>query len=204
MDKVTYVHHERTRAEYLLKRDRLIEEIGENTPKKFEVASQKPWLDFSEVFMDMDIQGLEHELRADLNEFYIFHGTSAEVVGLITDSDFLIKTSADHGWTFGPGVYSAEYLGHAQFFSQQVGKQVGQAAILVCRAFAGRIYDIGEWPNTSQPDPRQEGAIEPIKVGTHDSTSGCEWPDVPGMRESILPDDDQILPEFIIYGHSES
>merc|ERR1712025_1552044 len=101
----------------------------------------------------------------------------------------------------GAGIYTAEHFNHAQFFSQEVcGQEEGVATVLLCRAFLGQAYDCGEWSETGEHCPESDNAVAAIQEGTHHSTTGCEWPDCPGMREYILPHDDQVLPGYIIYG----
>merc|ERR1712224_49510 len=92
-------------------------------------------------------QGLKPP-EAKYNEFYAFHGTSPSVAQIITETDFKIKRSPDHGYTFGRGIYLAEYVTHAQFFASSLCGGFGdgeRCAIVVCRAFCGRVQDAGKW-----------------------------------------------------------
>jgi len=199
--KVVQVQHEQTHAEYILHSQRLKAKIDrEGAVQRVTVASQA-------AVGGRRMQGDAGSLGGcdpAYNEFYLFHGTSKSVTDLIVNSDFLLKTKADHGWTFGRGIYAAEFLNHAQFFAQQVaGDGPGQpCCILMCRVFCGRCQDLGQWRHTSVRCDKADAAEKAIAEGKYHSSRGSEWPDCYDLREFVLPDDDQILPEFIIYGHS--
>lgn len=197
VEEVFMVSHEQTRAEYLLRRSALVRDCDEGDEyERIRVPSQQVSL--------KDVLGLTEEpVDANYNEFYLFHGTSAHVAELITDTDFLIKTAADNGWTFGRGVYAAEWVTHAQMFAMMGDNfQSDVCTVLVCRAFAGRCQDAGHWPNTAEPceDPPVADLEASIADGTFMSTTGSEWPNLDyEVHDFILPDDDQILPEFIVH-----
>eukprot|EP00929_Paragymnodinium_shiwhaense_P079660 TRINITY_DN4152_c0_g1_i1.p1 TRINITY_DN4152_c0_g1~~TRINITY_DN4152_c0_g1_i1.p1 ORF type:complete len:580 (-),score=128.99 TRINITY_DN4152_c0_g1_i1:76-1815(-) len=194
VQKVIEVHHESTRAEYLLKRKLLVEDC--DSGPEVEAIHVK-----SQEFSWADALDLEHEpVDSRYNEFYLFHGTSPEIVEAITDTDFLIQRAPAHGHTFGRGVYLSEYVTHAQFFASEVcgGFSSGSIAILVCRAFCGRINDVGLWENTAQRHGKADEFERLLEDGTYHCTMGAEWPRWAECREFILADDDQVLPEFIV------
>lgn len=191
--RVWQVHHEQTRAEYLLSRQQLVDDLVEGPPyQRFQVPSQQ-----------VSLAGIHgHEtVNADYNEFYLFHGTSFEAAEAITDGDFFINEEGKNGRTFGQGVYAAEFVNHAQLFAI-LGNEVmegNRIMILVCRCFCGRIQDGGTWHATGTPSPGSAGLEARIESGDAMATVGSEWPQTGyRVRDFIIPDDDQILPEFMV------
>jgi len=189
--KVVHVIHDQTRAEYALRTHYL---------KKLRDASSVPRISAKSQQVDIQVCLESTEVcDATYNEFYTFHGSSAAAIEGITDSDFLINT-ADNGWTFGRGVYASEYLSHAQWFSQlKHNPGDNLLPVLMCRTFCGRAQDAGMWERRGSPHENVSKFEKNIEDNIVDSTMGVEWPEHPVLREFILPDDDQILPEFIIY-----
>lgn len=198
VDKVVEVAHEQTRAEYLLLRAQLVGSMH-TLPTRVPVRSQA--VDWATAL------GRE-TCEAAYNEFYLFHGTKPSVAEKITSTDFLIKPVVDHGCTFGQGVYLAESVTHAQFFASQVCSGLhtlkGACVILVCRALCGRIQDAGQWHATARTHPDAATFEANVAKGTFHSTMGAEWPSNPELREFVLPDDDQVLPEFMVFCHNEA
>lgn len=196
VERVIEVYHECTRAEYLLRRSELVAKCEAGGPvKQMSVKSQDPSINWNEFL------GCSHKpLETKYNEFFAFHGTSPSIAEVITDTDFKINREAVHGYTFGRGVYLSEYVTHAQFFASSVmgGMEDNRCAILVCRCFAGRVQEAGQWPKTAQRHTQADQFEQRLKDGTFHSTMGAEWPDHYEMREFILADDDQVLPEFIV------
>lgn len=195
VNEVEQIFHEQTKAEYLLKRQQLMDEMADGKYEKKAPPS---------TTVDMSSVNGGAKLEKDFNEFYLFHGTSDVVADLIADSDFLIKSSADNGWTFGKGVYAAEWVSHAQMFAMMEQQKRGDGGntmtILLCRAFVGKVQDAGNWPNTGTPCPQVAQLEANIKNGTYHATTGSEWPQTNyKVHDFILPDDDQIMPEFICH-----
>lgn len=194
IQSVYQVFHEQTRAEYLLKRQQLVEDCNSRPDyTRIQVPSQN--VDMSTLF------GGDTPVDPNYNEFFLFHGTSDKVAALITDTDFLIKNAADNGWTFGKGVYAAEWVTHAQMFAMMGNEGEGgnSLSILVCRAFCGRCQSAGNWPATATPCSNVRTLEANIQGGVHHSTTGSEWPQSSfRCHDFILPDDDQIMPEFIV------
>jgi len=201
VQSVTHVLHEQTKAEYMVQRAKLVAELDEDEDyEPVRVPSQQTSL--AHICGKMDENGNPREpVEAKYNEFYLFHGTSPKVADLITDTDFLIKSAPDNGWTFGRGVYAAEYVSHAQFFAG-MGEQFHntECTILVCRAFAGRCQRAQNWAATATPCDEVHELEQNIHDGTYMSTTGSEWPQMNfEVHDFIIPDDDQILPEFIVH-----
>lgn len=202
VERVIEVYHECTRAEYLLRRSQLVSECDNGgAVNQISVKSQQ-------VSWDAFLGSSHKPLEPKYNEFYAFHGTSPAIAEVITDTDFKVKRKnlpADHGYTFGRGVYLSEYATHAQFFAQYVcgGLAHDRCAILVCRVFAGRIQDAGAWAHTSKTHDKAHEFEQGLKNGAYHSTMGAEWPENPELREFILADDDQVLPEFIVICKNE-
>lgn len=87
---------------------------------------------------------------------------------------------------------------------QKISYDGNEVAILVCRAFAGRCQQAPNQPNTGSPVDNVADLTQNIEDETYMSTRGSEWP-ATGFRvhDFILPDDDQIMPEFIVYCDQE-
>lgn len=186
------------RLEYFYRRRELVRDCDEGPSfDKISVPSQKlPW---------KDILGFDDEpVNPKYNEFYLFHGTSERVADAITDKDFYISQGKpENGDTFGNGVYMAEYVSHAHFFAEMMQERDGGdtsiATILVCRAFCGRINDVGNTAETSERHERAGEFEAALKSRKYHSTMGREWPSNYNVQEWVVADDDQVLPEFIVY-----
>jgi hypothetical protein len=190
VERVVQVRNEQTTAEYLLRRARLVQDLLKNPCEQVRVKSQAGLQWGKSLGM--------RDLDEAFNEFYLFHGTTREVSEKICDTDFFINENARHGKTFGSGVYLAEYLSHAQFFATLEEKD--PPVIIVCRAFCGRVQQVKELHhNTAQEHPQRQQFEAALRNGTFHSTSGFEWPGARDLREFVLPDDDQVLPEFLVY-----
>jgi hypothetical protein len=199
VDRVVQVKHEQTRAEYLLRRVRLLKDFRKNPGplliNSLEVESSKVrgWAPY------VGAEPGENEG----NEVYLFHGTSRSLAEKITDTDFLIDVQAAHARTFGEGIYLAEYVNHAQFFSNLASESFEELCtpvINVCRAFCGRLQVVEEvHEHTTETHWRADKLEENLFNEVFHSTMACEWPAAPNLREFVFLDDDQVLPEFLVY-----
>lgn len=132
----------------------------------------------------------EDELDHDANELYLFHGTNPEAAQLIASNDFdMTRAGSAVGTMFGPGVYLAENASKSDEYAKEgSGIFMGQYALLLCRAVAGKVFTT---PDKGDASPH-------VKSGAHDCVCGDRFAAVGTFREMIFFDSDAIYTEYII------
>ncbi|CAK0874492.1 unnamed protein product, partial [Prorocentrum cordatum] len=150
------------------------------------------------------------ELSAEVNEHYLFHGTSIAGANGITQHGFQIARAGEHvGTMFGAGCYFAECSSKADEYVHDTGlksvanafKRKGAAdsagagggtfALLLCRVLCGRLFRV------TQKDP--EGISAALADG-YDSVLGDREASVGTYREFVSFNQENIYPEYkIIY-----
>lgn len=145
------------------------------------------------------------ELSPDVNETYLFHGTSPEAAQSIIHSGFRIDlagTSA--GCAFGKGAYLAEactksdeYAKHGEgLFSQMY-------AMLLCRTSLGRVVRVEDFYHSSST-VRSLVDDEIISQNVYQCLLGDREAAVGTYREFIVFQREQIYPEFVLLYHRDT
>jgi len=135
-------------------------------------------------------------LRTDVNEAWLFHGTSFEGAEGITDVDFSISMAGSSAGTlYGRGVYLAECCSKSDEYCRP--NSDGLRVMLVCRATLGNVYYTAERsPNPGELE-RQCGYLTK-KPGKYHSVLGDRKKAVNTYREFIVFDSDLVYPAFIV------
>ena len=131
-----------------------------------------------------------NHLETDVNAMYLFHGTSPQAADLIARSDFRMDLAGSAvGTMFGPGLYLAEHASKADEYAQEGdGIFMGQYALIVCRAIAGRVYATQEKGNFA----------DKVASGEYDSVCGDRLAAVGTFREMVFYDKAAVCPEYIV------
>lgn len=134
----------------------------------------------------LDSGGLQH----DINELYLFHGTNPVAADAIAKTDFLLsKAGSAVGMMFGPGIYLAENASKSDEYAKEGdGVFIGQCALLLCRALAGKVLTVQEKGDQSAS----------VKSGEYDSVCGDRLAAVGTFREIIFFDPAAVYTEYII------
>ncbi|CAE8584138.1 unnamed protein product, partial [Polarella glacialis] len=129
-------------------------------------------------------------LDASINEWYLFHGTSASAAVNICSTDFKMRLAGSAtGTLYGRGSYFAESVTKADEYAKE---EDGFYTILLCRVLGGNVRYCDE----RSPDPEKleadcvEGPCDCI-LGDRIKTSGT-------YREFILFDTENVYPEYIM------
>lgn len=133
--------------------------------------------------------GKLNKLDKDINEIYLFHGTSPQAADSIARSDFRIsKAGSSTGTMFGPGLYLAENSSKSDEYAKEGdGVFVGQYAMLICRAVAGRVLTVTEPGDYSGKVQSQE----------YDSVCGDRLSAVGTFREMVFFSEEAVYAEYI-------
>merc|ERR1712032_983861 len=85
--------------------------------------------------------GFDKSVDESVNEMFLFHGTNPEAADSIARTDFdVARVGSAVGTMFGPGLYLAENASKSDEYAKEgAGIFVGQYALLLCRALAGRV-----------------------------------------------------------------
>lgn len=125
-------------------------------------------------------------LESDMNEFFLWHGTSRAAAESIVTSDFTIpKGGATHGSRFGHGAYFAEQLDKSLGYCTP--DKDGTKIILLCRVCCGEIY-------YTEQDWESDAHVAAQK---QKKTAVVANPKGKGPREFIVLDAKQVYPEFL-------
>jgi len=131
-------------------------------------------------------------LDTDINEFYLFHGTSPEGVDGISEGGFQLNYAGTNAGTlFGKGAYFAECASKSdEYATSGRGIYKGIYAMLLCRVCCGEMLRV-----LRAADARIEDALT---SGTHDSVLGDREASVGTYREFVVYREKQIYPEYVV------
>lgn len=131
-----------------------------------------------------------------MNEIYLWHGTSARHAISIAQEDFRIKdfAGASTGGTsmYGDGTYMAESITKADEYAADPEENSFYHdiyAVLLCRVTLGKFYYTTE---------RDQGARDKCAKGEFDSTMGDRLTAAKTYREFVVYENDQVYPEYIV------
>jgi len=132
-------------------------------------------------------------LAADVNEVYLWHGSSPEVGMRIAEKGNPVKLSGGpHGMIFGDGAYFTARASIADMHSEceDEGYYAGQYTMLLCRVTLGEVQVLS--------DADREAHKRVGSTFGFDSTSGvCPSAGVL-RREFVVPNHAQIYPEYVV------
>lgn len=142
------------------------------------------------------------QLDQNLNEHYLFHGTTPEAAEGIAESGFRLNLAGTHAGTmFGKGAYFAERVSKADEYASS-GSGIGHAlgfrgfsqkkdefAILICRVCCGKVFRALRATDQSEFVPLiEQGAIDGV-LGDREASVGT-------YREFVVFKEAQIYPEY--------
>lgn len=143
----------------------------------------------TEEFLGQDI--VQH-LDCDINEHYLWHGTTpGGAIGISTDG-FKLKLAGTHAGTFfGNGCYFAESSSKSDEYAREGPDLLaGVYALLLCRVTCGSLF------RTMQPD---ETAIQnALRSGDYDAVLGDREASVGTYREFVIYEEDLAYPEYVV------
>lgn len=134
----------------------------------------------------------ESRMDADINEFYIWHGTSPQGALGISENGFRISMAGSNAGTmFGQGAYFAECCSKSDEYAKD-GDDLydGIYALLLCRVVCGEMFHV-----TRSDIPAIE---EAMRSGMYDSVLGDREQSVGTYREFVVFREAQIYPEYVV------
>lgn len=148
-------------------------------PKFTDVKSTRIWTEF------------DHDALDDrVNEWYLFHGTSASAAVNICKWDFKMRLAGTNtGTLYGKGTYLAESITKADEYAKNEG---GEYTVLICRVLGGNVRYTAE--RTPDPDELTKSVTE----GPYDSILGDRVKVSGTYREFIIFDTENVYPEYIL------
>jgi hypothetical protein len=130
-------------------------------------------------------------LDADVNERFLFHGTSAVAAGLITKGDFRIdKAGSNAGTLYGRGIYLAESCAKSDEYTTPDDDDLRY--LLIVRSCLGRML------YTAEASPDVDQLVNSCVSGLYDSVLGDREKCRGTFKEIMVYDDTQAYPEYII------
>lgn len=133
-----------------------------------------------------------HKLRPYVNEWFLFHGTSAAAAEEISRGDFTMTLAGSAtGTLYGKGIYFSESVTKADEYAKE-GPD-GTCCILVCRVVGGYVLYTDEV--TPDPDRLQSSVIS----GAYDSILGDREKCRGTFREFVVFDADQIYVDYLLF-----
>jgi len=133
------------------------------------------------------------QLSKDVNEFYLFHGTSPTGAFGIQESGFQLNLAGSAtGTMFGPGAYFAECCSKSDEYAKcdVSGVFAGVYAFLLCRVVCGEMFRI-----TRSDIPAVQTALRTHKF---DAVLGDREAVVGTYREFVVFSEAQIYPEYVV------
>eukprot|EP00439_Symbiodinium_sp_Y106_P069516 s464_g11.t5 len=163
-------------------------------------------------------------LDSEVNEHWLFHGTTAEAATGIAENDFRLDLSGSNAGTlYGKGIYLAENATKSDEYGEgpkgpastgeeaEMGYEAprpppgpppplvrtlwARSYILVCRSALGRV----NYNDEQRPDP--DKLVKSCTDGHFQSVLGDRLKLNKTFREIIVYNDDHVYPEFIVKEH---
>eukprot|EP00929_Paragymnodinium_shiwhaense_P053495 TRINITY_DN26776_c0_g1_i1.p1 TRINITY_DN26776_c0_g1~~TRINITY_DN26776_c0_g1_i1.p1 ORF type:complete len:503 (+),score=107.62 TRINITY_DN26776_c0_g1_i1:133-1641(+) len=133
----------------------------------------------------------KHEsLDPGVNEWYLFHGTSASAAVNICKKDFKMRLAGSAtGTLYGRGSYFAESVTKSDEYSKS---EDGCHTVILCRVLGGRVRYTAE--RTPDPDELTKDCVE----GPYDCIVGDRKKVSGTYREFIVFDTENVYPEYIL------
>lgn len=130
-----------------------------------------------------------------INEYYLWHGTTPKAASAITDTDFDLKRAGSaYGALFGPGIYFAESCMKADEYT--AADRRGWMPLILCRVVLGKInycdaFDAKKLSKYLEDSCKPGGPFDSV-LGDREKVRGT-------FREFIVFDNQQVYPEYIVW-----
>jgi len=164
--------------------------------KKADLQKERRTLDDPyQLYVDVKTSKAREDLGGDrldpeINEWYLWHGTSESAAHNICTTDFKMRLAGSAtGTLYGRGSYLAESITKADEYAKQ---ENGCYTVLLCRVLGGRVF----YTDERTPDPDKctaactEGDYDCI-IGDREKVSGT-------YREFVVFDTENVFPEYIL------
>jgi len=176
--------------EYGVKRAQLINNtsdtgrVSTTFPKQYDdVLSSMAWAEHGGALAD--------RLKPEINEWYLFHGTSAKAAANIVKNDFKLGFAGRNtGTLYGRGIYFAESITKADEYA--VPNKAKVYTVLLTRVAGGNI----NFTDDLNPDP--EALVQSCISGPYDAICGDRRKTRGTYREFIFYDTENFYAEYII------
>jgi hypothetical protein len=130
------------------------------------------------------------EIDKEINEWFLFHGTSSSAAKNICENDFKMRLAGSAtGTLYGRGSYMAESITKADEYSKE---EEDCFTVLLCRVLGGCV----RYCDDKSPDP--DALTNDCMEGPYDCILGDRQKVAGTYREFIIFDSDAVYPEFII------
>lgn len=171
--------------EYGVKRAQLLGDVDQAKFRQYtDVASSVAWVSHGGTLSD--------RLKAEINEWYLFHGTTLAAAEKICKHDFRLQYAGkSSGSLYGRGIYMAESVTKSDEYAQPNAD--GEYAMILCRVVGGHA----KYTDEVEPDPEDlvkcciEGPFDCI-IGDRRKTRGT-------YREFIIYDSENVYAEYVIH-----
>jgi len=171
--------------EYGVKRAQLLNDVAEAGFTMYDdVVSSVAWSAHGGALAD--------RLKPEINEWYLFHGSTAENAEKICANDFRLQHAGKStGTLYGHGVYMSESVTKADEYAKPNAD--GEYTVILCRAVGGHV----KYTDHVEPDPEDltrsciEGPYDCI-IGDRRKTRGT-------YREFVFYDSENVYAEYIIH-----
>jgi len=135
-------------------------------------------------------QSFQDAVEDEINELYLWHGSTPEAISGISEYGFQVKRAGSHrGTLFGNGAYLAECSSKADEYASP-HPSTGLCAMLLCRVVLGEMF----YTQVSDVD----GIERAIGSGQCDSVLGDRELAVGTYREFVAFRETQVYPEYIV------
>ncbi|CAJ1354610.1 unnamed protein product, partial [Effrenium voratum] len=161
--------------------------------EKKEVADSPEfaWRIFDDVKTTRVWETYGDQLDAEINEWYLWHGTSSSAAENICRSDFKMRLAGSAtGTLYGRGSYLAESITKADEYAKQ--EDDGLYTVLLCRVLGGRV----RYTDERNPDP--DALTRECTQGEYDCIVGDRIKISGTYREFIVFDTENVYPEYIV------
>lgn len=129
-------------------------------------------------------------LDKSINEWYLFHGTSASAARNICQMDFKMRLAGSStGTLYGRGCYLAESITKADEYSKE---ESGVFTVLLCRVLGGSVRYCDD------PQPNAEELTFDCVQGPCDCIMGDRKKVSGTYREIVVFDTENVYPEYIL------
>merc|ERR1712032_540741 len=164
--------------------------VDETSPADMEGVP--PWVEYKDVITTKiwEDMGSADVLDARVNEWYLWHGTSATAAGMICKNDFKMRLAGTAtGTLYGRGTYFAESITKADEYSHV---EKSSNTVLLCRVLGGRVFYCDE------RTPDAEKLTSECVEGPYDCILGDRKKISKTYREFIIFDTEDVYPEYVI------
>lgn len=156
-----------------------------------EAAHLRPWEVFPDVKSTTLWEASEGEaLDPQINEWYLWHGTSASAARNICKNDFKMRLAGSAtGTLYGRGSYLAESITKADEYAKE---EDGVFTVILCRVLGGRVKLCEE------REPDAEALMADCVQGPYDCVLGDRRKVSGTYREFVIFDTENVYPEYIL------